>query len=179
MALIVTGLGLKVLITGDTNQTVPPAENLTIQTDVLFESIEGTYRPDFSLPDIQGRLRSIAEWNGKVVLVNFWATWCLPCLTEIPELLDLQEQYGEQGLQVIGIALQKPEELIGFVAEQNMTYPVMAGEAEVIVIAESFGNHIGALPYTAIIDRTGIVAFTKAGPISKIEVEGLIADLLM
>jgi peroxiredoxin len=179
VVLLIIGLGITLLSTDETGPDAPQADSLNIQTQDLFESIEGTYRPDFSLPDIHGQPRSITEWNGKVVLVNFWATWCLPCLTEIPELLTLQDDYGQQGLQVVGIALQKPEEVTGFVSEHNMTYPVLAGEAEVIVIAESYGNHIGALPYTAIIDRDGIVVFTKAGPISRSEVEDLIADLLM
>ena len=75
--------------------------------------------------------------------------------------------------------MQNAEEVIDFVANHNMSYPVLAGEAEVIVIAESYGNHIGALPYTAIIDRSGIVSFTKAGPVTFEEVEELIVKLLM
>ncbi len=180
VVLAVMGLSMMILSHGDLTPADGAAiENTHTEPDVLFQPVEGMVRPDFSIADLDGRMRSISEWDGKVVLINFWATWCLPCLTEIPELLELQNNYGEQGLQVIGIALQKPEEVSSFVAEHNMTYPVMAGEAEVIVIAESYGNRIGALPYTAIINRDGTVAFTRAGPISREEVQDLIEDLLM
>lgn len=173
------GLGLRVLIIEQADRNSTLNDSIQFQPQSLLTDIKGSIRPEFSLPDIQGRIRSINEWDGKVVLINFWATWCLPCLKEIPELLALQNQYGEQGLQVIGIALQKAEEVIDFVDSHHMTYPVLAGEAEVIVIAESYGNHIGALPYTAIIDRRGIVSFAKAGPVTFEEVEDVIVRLLM
>ena len=163
----------------NTEQGVLISDDPSVDSGPLFEDMTGSPRPEFSLPDIHGRPRSVSEWDGRVILINFWATWCLPCLKEIPELLALQDEYGELGLQVLGIALQKPDAVTGFVAEHNMTYPVMAGEAEVIVIAESYGNRAGALPYSAIIDRHGYIAFTKAGPITKDEVENLLVDLLM
>jgi peroxiredoxin len=145
----------------------------TIVADIIGKS-----RPEFTLPDVAGNTRSISEWDGKVVAINFWATWCLPCLKEIPELLSLQSRYGEEGFQVIGIALQDPGELGDFIREQKMDYPVLAGEAPVITIAEEYGNLVGALPYTAIIDRTGTVVFTKAGPVTREEVEAIISNLL-
>jgi thiol-disulfide isomerase/thioredoxin len=179
--LIFLAIGLVVGLRNREN-TVPGiliSDDQWVITEPLFDDMTGSPRPEFSLPDIHGRPRFVSEWDGKVILVNFWATWCLPCLKEIPELLALQEEYGELGLQVIGIALQKPEDVTDFVAEHQMTYPVMAGEADVIVIAESYGNRAGALPYSAIIDRHGDIAFTKAGSITKDEVENLLLDLLM
>lgn len=141
-------------------------------------NVYGMQRPDFTLADIAGNMRNINEWEGQVVAINFWASWCSPCLQEIPELVDLQTQFGAQGLQVVGIALQKPEELGEFVRDYGMNYPVLAGESEVIVIAESYGNSFGALPYTAIIDRTGKIVFVKAGPVTRTEVESVIVPLL-
>jgi peroxiredoxin len=141
-------------------------------------NVHGMQRPDFTLADIAGNVRNINEWDGRVVAINFWASWCSPCLQEIPELVDLQTRFGAQGLQVIGIALQKPEELVDFVRDYGMNYPVLAGESAVIAIAESYGNTFGALPYTAIIDRTGKVVFVKAGPVTHTEVESVIAPLL-
>jgi len=173
------GLGFRVFITEQRDQNPTFKDPIQFQAQSLLTDIKGTIRPEFLLPDIHGQIRSIKEWDGKVVLINFWATWCLPCLKEIPELIALQNQYGEQGLQVIGIALQNTEEVIDFVDKHDMSYPVLAGEAEVIVIAQSYGNHIGALPYTAIIDRHGIVSFTKAGPVTFEEAEEVIVKLLM
>lgn len=138
----------------------------------------GLRRPDFSLADLTGRVRAVNEWDGQVLAINFWASWCSPCLQEIPELVDLQTRYGEKGLQVIGIALQKPEELGEFVREYKMNYPVLAGEEAVIEIAQSYGNTIGALPYTAIINRKGDIVFVKAGPVTGAEVESVIRTLL-
>ena len=144
----------------------------------VLNDVIGMQRPDFSLADLEGRLRTMSEWDGKVVAVNFWASWCAPCLTEIPELVDLQTRYGERGFQIVGIALQKPDELGEFVKQYKMNYPVMAGEAPVIEIAENFGNIVGALPYTAIIDRQGKIVFVKAGPVTGHEVESIINPLL-
>lgn len=153
------------------------AASVDLQQPTLIE-MTGSRRPDFELADLSGRLRSIGEWDGKVIAVNFWASWCAPCLQEIPELVDLQTRYGADGLQVVGIALQKPEELGEFVIEYKMNYPVMAAETPVIEIAESFGNMIGALPYTAIVDRHGTIVYVKAGPVTGAEVEAVITPLL-
>ena len=138
----------------------------------------GIRRPDFALPDLDGRQRSISEWDGKVVAVNFWATWCPPCLKEVPEFVTLQEKYRGQGLQFIGIALQKPEEVREFVAEHKVNYTILTGELEVVKLAEAYGNHIGALPYTAIIDRDGQIVHVKPGVLPTEEAESIIRRLL-
>jgi len=140
--------------------------------------VVGKIRPDFSLPDINGQLRSVGEWDGKVLAVNFWATWCPPCLDEIPEFVLLQSKYETQGLQFVGVALHKPEEVRQFVIDNNMNYPVLAGEIEVIKLAESLGNRTGALPYTVIIDRDGLIAYVKPGPLSTEQAESIITQLL-
>ena len=138
----------------------------------------GTPRPDFSLADVEGVSRSVSEWDGKVLALNFWATWCPPCRKEIPEFVALQERYGARGLQFVGIALQRPEDVRSFMQEYGMNYPVLAGEMEVIRLAERYGNRVGALPYTVIIDRGGRIAFVKPGPLSGTAAEGVIAPLL-
>lgn len=172
---VLTGFYLSRLV------TPPVAEMATVGFPDRLEAdipIHGKQRPDFSLADIAGRTRHISEWDGQVLAINFWATWCSPCLQEIPELVDLQTRYGAKGLQIIGIALQKPEELTDFIREYKMNYPVLAGVDSVIEIAESYGNTIGALPYTAIIDRTGKIVFVKLGPVTSTEVETVISTLL-
>lgn len=138
----------------------------------------GVRRPEFTLPDLDGRQRSITEWDGKVIALNFWATWCPPCLKEVPEFVSLQDKYQAQGLQFIGIALQKPEEVREFVAEHKVNYPMLAGELEVIKLAEAYGNHVGALPYTVIIDRNGQIAHVKPGILPTEEAESIITGLL-
>ena len=113
-----------------------------------------------------------------MVALNFWATWCPPCLKEVPEFVSLQEKYRAQGLQFIGIALQKPEEVREFVAEHGVNYPILAGELEVIKLAEAYGNSIGALPYTVIIDRNGHISHVKPGILPTEEAESIITGLL-
>ena len=142
------------------------------------DGIIGTKRPDFSLADVTGQMRNISEWDGNVVAINFWATWCPPCIKEIPEFIELQHKYGEQGLQFIGIALQRPEEVTEFMAEKGMNYPVLAGEMEVIKIAESYGNEMGVLPYTVIVDREGRIYYAKRGPLAGEAAEAIISELL-
>jgi len=138
----------------------------------------GQARPDFTLPDLKGRPRHIGEWDGQVVALNFWATWCPPCLKEIPRLITLQSRYGGRGLQIVGIALQKPGDVSAFVREHGMNYPVLAGEMPVVKVAESYGDSIGALPYTVVIDRHGRIAYTKQGPVTVQEIRKVIQPLL-
>ena len=140
--------------------------------------IIGSPRAEFSLVDVGGQMRNISEWDGKVLAINFWATWCPPCIKEIPEFIEIQHKYEAQGLQFIGIALQRPEEVTEFIQEYGMNYPVLAGEMEVINIAESYGNDIGALPYTVIVDREGLIQFVQRGPLAGEKAETIIKQLL-
>jgi len=176
---VAAGAGLQQVLHKQQQEVIPD-----YQADVLAISAEaastviGQRRAEFSLPDVSGRLRYISEWDGQVLVVNFWATWCPPCLKEVPELVELQHRYAASGFEVIGIALQKPEELTEFMLAKGMNYTVLAGEEPVIVIAEKYGNNIGVLPYTAIIDRAGTIVYVRAGPITGEEIEAIITDLL-
>ncbi|MEX2525756.1 MAG: TlpA disulfide reductase family protein [Gammaproteobacteria bacterium] len=142
------------------------------------DSVIGARRPDFSLPDLEGRERHISEWDGNVLVINFWATWCPPCLKEIPEFVELQSEYGDQGLQFVGIALQDPSDVVDFARKHGMNYPNLVGELPVIRIAEAYGNNTGALPYTTVVDRQGTVVFVRQGPMRGPEVEAVIEPLL-
>ena len=123
-------------------------------------------------------MRNIGEWDKRVVLVNFWATWCPPCKEEIPELIRLQKAYGDKGVQVIGVALQEAEEVRGFAAELGINYPVLTGEVAVIEVAREYGNDFGALPYTVVFDAHGLIRFIKPGAIRYEEAEQAITDNL-
>ena len=154
-------------------ETAGASAQAAIEAQIL-----GARRPGFTLPDLAGRQRSITEWDGKVIALNFWATWCPPCIREVPEFVVLQARYQEQGLQFIGIALQQPDEVRDFVAEHKVNYPILTGELEVIELAQAYGNNIGALPYTVIINRAGEIAHVKPGLLPTEEAERVIAGLL-
>jgi len=140
--------------------------------------VNGERRPDFSLPDIEGRMHDISEWDGQVVALNFWATWCRPCLREIPAFVALQQEYAGRGLQFVGIALQEPAELPGFIEEHGINYPILAGEEEVARIARRYGNDIGALPYTVFINRQGHIVHVQYGELPSDLAEHIISVLL-
>jgi len=142
------------------------------------EEVIGTNVTEFSLLDLNGERRYLSEWKGKLIAINFWATWCAPCREEIPAFVELQEKYATQGLQFIGIALQQADEVRDFIEEYNVNYPSLVGGDEVIKVANQLGNNIGAIPYTVIINSKGKIAFTRRGPLSKLEVEAVIKSFL-
>ncbi len=156
------------------NQVVnlPPA--LQINT----EDLTGKPSPDFSLMDVSGQSRNVSEWQGKVLVINFWATWCPPCLEEIPHFIKLQDKYGDQGLQFLGIALEDVDAVTSFANKLGINYPLLVGEQEVIKLGVKLGNRIGGLPYTVILDRSGNINFIKVGPLSVSEAEQIITSLL-
>ena len=142
------------------------------------KSLIGMKRPDFRLPDVGGVERKPDEWDGLVIVINFWATWCPPCRDEIPVFIALQQTYSDNGLQFIGIALQKAQDVIEYINELGINYPILAGEQAVIDIARSYGNDVGALPYTVVIDRDARIRFIKKGPVSRAELEPVIQSFL-
>ena len=153
-------------------------ENLSPSLQTNVQDLMGKPPPDFSLMDVSGQSRSVSEWQGKVLVINFWATWCPPCLEEIPHFINLQDKYGDQGLQFLGIALEGVDEVTSFANKLGINYPLLVGEQEVIKLAGKFGNRIGGLPYTVIIDRSGTINFIKVGPLSVSEAEQVITSLL-
>ena len=142
------------------------------------KNLIGEIRPVFILQDMNGTQRNVQEWDGKILVLNFWATWCPPCRDEIPAFVKLQDKYQDQGLQFVGVALQTADEIRDYVAEMGMNYPSLVGAEDVIKVAKSLGNHFGTLPYTVIIDRNQRIAFIKSGPLHYDDAEAVIRALL-
>ena len=130
------------------------------------------------LPDLDGRKQRLEQWKGKVVVVNFWATWCAPCREEMPALVRTQARLGSKGLQVVGIAVDQPDRVRSFATEIGVNYPLLVGELEVMDLAKLAGNELGALPYTVILDRSGRIVRTQLGGVTEASLEGLVAGLL-
>jgi len=130
------------------------------------------------LPDLDGTPQPLAQWRGKVVVVNFWATWCAPCREEIPLFVKLQKKYGERGLQFVGIAVDQPDKVRPYAAELGMNFPVLIGGAGAIELTRALGNRAGVLPYTVIVDRDGKIRSKEVGVAKEAKLEPLLASLL-
>jgi len=133
---------------------------------------------DANFADLDGKSRALDEWQGKLVVLNFWATWCPPCLKEMPAFVRLQQRYGAQGVQFIGIALDGREEVAKFVAEHGIDFPIFAGEEDVARYMQRVGNQIGALPFTVVVDRDGQIRHTHQGEWTEEAAEQVIQGLL-
>lgn len=131
-----------------------------------------------SLPDMEGKSQALAQWRGKVMVVNFWATWCSPCLEEIPEFVRMQEKLGNQGLQFVGIAIDNTAKVREFAAKYRMNYPVLIGEMDAIELARSAGNQFGGLPFTVVMDRKGRLIGTEIGGLNEEKLTALIRPAL-
>lgn len=135
-------------------------------------------RPDYSLRDVEWKLRHASEWDGKVVMVNFWATWCPPCRREMPAFVKLQEAYRDKGFVIIGIAIDTLNDVVDFIDPLGMNYPILIAEQEGIPLMREYGNRLGILPYTVFIDRKGNIVHTHPSELSYQEAEALIKPLL-
>jgi len=135
-------------------------------------------RPAFSLPDLEGKLRHVSEWDGKVLVVNFWATWCPPCRKEMPVFIALQEKYAAQGLQFIGIALDETDKVQDFVDTLAVEYPILLGGKQAERVSVAYGNRFGALPYTVMIDRNKNIVSMHRGGLTQAQAEQQIKRLL-
>ena len=136
----------------------------------------GQAAPAWELKDLDGKPVKLADFKGKVVLLNFWATWCPPCRAEIPDLVSLQQQYGPQGLVVIGVAMDEggTARVRPFVKKFGIEYPVVIGNQK---IAEAYGG-IEVVPTTFVIDRKGKVIAKQKGAAERAEFESEIKPLL-
>ena len=124
-----------------------------------------------SLPDLDGKARAISQWQGKVLVVNFWASWCPPCRAEMPGFVDLQGKYRDRGLVFVGIALDSPDKAGAFVRSIGVNYPVLVDQDSSVL-------NLSALPYTVVFDRKGGLAATHAGAWPEAELGEIISKLL-
>jgi len=133
---------------------------------------------EFSLPDIKGKLQAGNQWLGKIVVINFWATWCSPCLKEIPAFIELQNNYKQQEVQFVGIAIDDLEPVKEYLDSVNSNYPqLIAGDAG-IALAKQLGNTANAVPFTIIINQEGKIVRQHAGELSNSELVDLLKPVV-
>ncbi|HZM46305.1 MAG TPA: TlpA disulfide reductase family protein [Burkholderiales bacterium] len=130
------------------------------------------------LKDLEGGSKAIESWRGKVLVINFWATWCVPCRKEIPEFVKMQESHGVRGLQFVGIAFDQPQPVGDFARELGINYPLLMGGLDTMALMRESGNKAGVLPFTLVLDRKGKVARTHRGVLTEAALEGIVRALL-
>ena len=135
---------------------------------LVYGEVKGKEAPDFVLHDLEGKQVKLSDFRGKAVLLNFWATWCGPCKVEMPWFVEMQKQYGPQGLEIIGVALDDSgkEAIQKFAKEMGVNYLILQGH-------DAVGDAYGALglPTTYFIDRTGKIIDSDSGLVSRSEIE--------
>lgn len=132
--------------------------------------------PNFSLQDINGKTVRFSDYENKVVILNFFATWCPPCRSEIPDFIELMKEYGDKGFVIIGIAINRGsiDELRDFASEFSINYPVLIDDG---LVSEEYG-HVSSIPTTFVIDKERNIVQKIIGAGSKAEFEKIIRPLL-
>jgi thiol-disulfide isomerase/thioredoxin len=127
-----------------------------------------------SLPDAQNTVHSLAQWQGKTLVVNFWATWCAPCVDEMPELSMLQKESTAKNIQIIGIGIDSASNIKDFALKHQISYPLYVAGVSGTELARKFGNQAGGLPFTVLVSPTGEITKTYLG---RLKMEELKKDL--
>jgi len=125
------------------------------------------FRPDVTLADRDGRPRSLAEWDGRPLIINFWATWCAPCRREIPMLNALAADPRYAAFELIGIAIDFREDVLNYLERMPIDYTVLIGEQDGVAAAAAFGMESIGLPFTAFTDRQGRIATIHVGELHR------------
>lgn len=134
-------------------------------------------RPNVQLRDRDGNLRTLAEWDGRPVVINFWATWCAPCLREIPMLNQLAIDLGPSGGEVVGIAVDFREDVAEYMKTMPINYTVLIGEQDGLEAARAFGVQEVVLPFTAFVDSKGRIATLHVGELRRPQADVILSAI--
>lgn len=150
----------------------------TLQPGPTVQAVaNGGQVQDFSLPDLNGQPRRLSEFAGRTVVLNFWASWCGPCLEEMPAFIGLQRRFQDRGVQFLGVAVDEPEAARALAERLGLNYPSLVGDLEAMDIARGLGNAAGVLPYTVLIDSDGKVRARLEGKADEADLERWLQDL--
>lgn len=177
LAIVVVTLVVAVMIYAGVRTSRGPKQTALIGNPEPLQAndAKGKVAPDFTLQDLDGRPVKLSDYRGKAVLLNFWATFCGPCKVEMPWLVELQKQYGPQGLQIVGVALDDSgkDTIEKYAKEMGVNYTILQGQ-------DAVGDAYGAvgLPATFYIDRNGRIVDSALGLVSRGEIEDNIKKAL-
>jgi thiol-disulfide isomerase/thioredoxin len=161
-------------------QTIPisaPEQPTVPETDPASLSDQ---LPDFTLAQLGGAEANLHSWLGRPLVINFWATWCAPCLREIPLLVAFQSQQQPDGIQIIGVAVDRTDAVEKFATSMDFNYPNLMGESDAMEAAATFGAEFFALPFTVFADASGRILAVNTGEIHQGDLDNfaaVIADL--
>ena len=130
-----------------------------------------------SFPDAQGHPQRLSQWRGKVLVLNFWASWCEPCREEIPDFVALRTHYQPEGVEFVGLAIDNSANVTQFLQHQPVNYPILIGEGAANNLARQLGNPSGALPYTIVLDRDGTVVLNHLGRLPRATLESALSKI--
>lgn len=128
-------------------------------------------------PDLDGRGRRLLDWRGRVLLCNFWATWCAPCREEVPLLIAARQQWAGHGFEIVGIGIDSADKIRQFAATYKISYPVLIADATALELLRKLGNRGGGLPYTVILDASGGIVHRHLGAISASDLRRVLETL--
>lgn len=129
-------------------------------------------------PDASGHPQALSQWDGKVRVVNFWASWCAPCREEMPDFDALASHYRHHGVEFIGIAVDTPANVQAFLQQNPVSYPILIGEGGAHTLARQLGNTSGALPYTLVLDRKGKLLMHHLGRLPRATLDAVLRENL-
>lgn len=130
------------------------------------------------LPDLNDQPQTLNQWQGKILIINFWATWCPPCLEEIPEFIALQKQYADKNVQFIGIAVDEKLAVLDFNAKMKVNYPLLIAGNGGTSLSRAWGNTIESVPFTAIVNPQGQIIYRQLGEVNREELLKVIQPLI-
>jgi thiol-disulfide isomerase/thioredoxin len=128
-------------------------------------------------PDLEGRVHRLLDWRGKVLLCNFWATWCAPCREEVPILVAAKAQWAPYGFEVVGIGIDSADKMREFARTYKINYPVLVADATALDLVRKLGNPGGGLPYSVVLDGSGAVVRRHLGVFTAPDLRRLLESL--
>ena len=129
-------------------------------------------------PDAQGKTQALSQWQNRVSVINFWASWCQPCTEEMPDISAIYDKYAAKGLVVLGISVEDQDKMAAFASKNKVSYPLLAADIQGSDMSNTLGNDKGILPYTVIIDAHGKIVKTFAGRLDQASLEAAVLPLL-